>query len=186
MPTLGTAIAGTVEEKKEDPRTAAKQPSPPIETLPIPPLAAALPKAVVPKSAEEKKKQEDALEVQTLGSAAAKLLPESVKEENKEEKSATPLLNDNDQRCYAARFSDLKGAAPLTHYATVGVAQGRLGTCAKELTDYEAQTYLETFPELSQKYGRDSKASWDQARKHYSEVGYLNVHFSAAMKADKK
>ena len=126
MPTLGTAIAGTVEDKKEDPKTAAKQPSPPIETLPIPPLAAVIPKAVVPKSAEEKKKQEDALEVQTLGSAAAKLLPESVKEENKEEKSATPLLNDNDQRCYAARFSDLKGAAPLTHYATVGVAQGRL------------------------------------------------------------
>jgi hypothetical protein len=46
-------------------------------------------------------------------------------------------------------FSDLKGAAALTHYATVGVSQGRLGTCAKALTDYEAQTYLETFPELS-------------------------------------
>ena len=74
----------------------------------------------------------------------------------------------------------------MTHYATVGVAQGRLGTCAKELTDYEAQTYLETFPELSQKFGIDSKASWDQARKHYSEVGYLNVKLSAAMKADKK
>jgi len=84
-----------------------------------------------------------------LGSAASKLLPESVKEDSKEEKSATPLLSDNDQRCYSARFSDLKGAAALTHYATVGVSQGRLGTCAKALTDYEAQTYLETFPELS-------------------------------------
>jgi hypothetical protein len=101
------------------------------------------------------------MEVAKLGSAAAKLLPESVKEDTKEEKSGTPLLTDNDQRCYAARFSDLKGAASLTHYATVGVAQGRLGTCAKQLTDYEAQTYLETFPELSQKFGRDTKSSWD-------------------------
>lgn len=84
-----------------------------------------------------------------MGSAASKLLPESVKEDSKEEKSATPLLSDNDQRCYAARYSDLKGAAALTHYATVGVSQGRLGTCAKSLTDFEAQTYLETFPELS-------------------------------------
>lgn len=184
MPTLGTAVAGSVEEKKEDKKD--KQPSPPLETLAIPPADKALPKATVAKSAEEAKKQEDGLVVQTLGSAAAKLLPENTKDDAKEEKSATPLLNDNDQRCYAARFSDLKGAAPLTHYATVGVAQGRLGTCAKELTDYEAQTYLETFPELSQKYGRDSKASWDQARKHYSEVGYLNVKFSASMKADKK
>ena len=42
VPTLGTAIPGTVEEKKEDDKDkdskkAAKQPSPPIETLPIPP-----------------------------------------------------------------------------------------------------------------------------------------------------
>jgi hypothetical protein len=40
VPTLGTAIPGTVEEKNEeekDSKKAAKQPSPPIETLPIPP-----------------------------------------------------------------------------------------------------------------------------------------------------
>jgi hypothetical protein len=74
----------------------------------------------------------------------------------------------------------------LTHYATVGVAQGRLATCAKQLTDYEAQTYLETFPELSQKFGRDTKVAWDQARKHYEEVGYLNIHFNAPMKAESK
>ena len=73
-----------------------------------------------------------------MGGAASKLLPEMVKEDAKDEKSATPLLSDNDQRCYSARYSDLKGAAALTHYATVGVSQGRLGTCAKALTDYEA------------------------------------------------
>ena len=56
-----------------------------------------------------------------MGGAAAKLLPESIKEDSKDEKSATPLLSENDSRCYAARYSDLKGAAALTHYATVGV-----------------------------------------------------------------
>lgn len=88
-------------------------------------------------------------EVHTMGGAASKLLPETIKEGNEDDSSSTPLLSDNDQRCYSARFSDLKGATSLTHYATVGVSQGRLGTCAKALTDYEAQTYLETFPELS-------------------------------------
>jgi hypothetical protein len=138
-------------------------------------------------TAEEAAKAEEKAANADAGSAASKLLPESTAEENKEEKSATPLLSDNDQRCYAARFSDLKGAAPLTHYATVGVAQGRLGTCAKELTDYEAQTYLETFPALARKFGRDTKASWDQARKHYATEGYLNVTYNVPMKgADKK
>jgi hypothetical protein len=61
-----------------------------------------------------------------------------MKEDAKDEKSSTPLLSENDARCYAARYSDLKGAAALTHYATIGVGQGRLGTCAKSLTDYEA------------------------------------------------
>lgn len=74
----------------------------------------------------------------TMGGAAAKLLPEMMKDDAKDEKSTTPLLSENDARCYAARYSDLKGASALTHYATIGVPQGRLGTCAKSLTDYEA------------------------------------------------
>jgi hypothetical protein len=114
------------------------------------------------------------------------LLPESADEDKKDESSAKPLLSDNDARCYAARFSDLKGNTGLTHYATVGVPQGRLGTCAKALTDYEAQTYLETFPELAQKFGRDTKGAYDAARKHYSTVGYLNSHYSTPMKAESK
>jgi hypothetical protein len=162
-----------------------------IESLPIAPVAMPMSHKMIsdfrrPATRELVKKEEAKMEIMTMGGAASKLLPESVKEDQKEEKSSTPLLSDNDQRCYAARFSDLKGAAPLTHYATVGVSQGRLGTCAKELTNYEAQTYLETFPELSQKFGRDTKASWDQARKHFEEIGYLNIHFSASMKADTK
>ena len=80
---------------------------------------------------------ENKMEIQTMGGAASKLLPENAKD-NADTDSATPLLSDNDQRCYSSRFSDLKGANALTHYATVGVNQGRLGTCAKSLTDYEA------------------------------------------------
>jgi hypothetical protein len=98
---------------------------------------------------QEKKKENRTIKVSSVGGAAAKLLPESVDDEKKDEGSAKPLLSDNDARCYAARFSDLKGNSGLTHYATVGVPQGRLGTCAKALTDYESQTYLETFPELA-------------------------------------
>jgi hypothetical protein len=122
----------------------------------------------------------------TAGGAAAKLLPEMMKEDSKDEKNTSPLLSENDARCYAARYSDLKGASSLTHYATVGVPQGRLGTCAKSLTDYEAETYLESFPELAQKFGKENKGALDGARKHYEEVGYLNLHYSSAMKGDSK
>jgi len=72
-------------------------------------------------SKKQEKKAEEEMRVIKLGGPASKLLPESVKEDSKDERSATPLLSENDARCYAARYSDLKGAASLTHYATVGV-----------------------------------------------------------------
>jgi hypothetical protein len=85
--------------------------SPPIESLPIPPVSRiGPPEAKIVKSKEEAKRAEEKLEIEQIGNAAAKLLPESSKEGNSEDSSATPLLNDNDQRCYASRFSDLKGA----------------------------------------------------------------------------
>ena len=87
---------------------------------------------------DEKKKENRTIKVSSAGGAAAKLLPESVDDDKKDEGSSKPLLSDNDARCYAARFSDLKGNSGLTHFATVGVPQGRLGTCAKDLTNYEA------------------------------------------------
>ena len=84
-----------------------------------------------PESREAAMKQEAEEMSMKVGGAASKLMPELAKEEDADDVSVTPLLNDNDQRCYAARFSDLKGANALAHYATVGVNQGRLGTCAK-------------------------------------------------------
>ena len=191
LPSLGAPVAGGEAHASMEMKPSLKKMIMPmsIESLPIAPVAMPMrmtTSMMRPMTRELVKKEDAKMEIMTMGGAASKLLPESVKEDQKDEKSSTPLLSDNDQRCYAARFSDLKGAAPLTHYATVGVSQGRLGTCAKELTNYEAQTYLETFPELSQKFGRDTKASWDQARKHFEEIGYLNIHFSASMKADSK
>ena len=188
LPTLGAPTSGAEAHASMEMKPTLKRMMMPVsvESLPIMPVAMPMATMSAPKDRVAFKKMEQKMEIMTMGGAASKLLPETVKEDQKEEKSSTPLLSDNDQRCYAARFSDLKGAAPLTHYATVGVSQGRLGTCAKELTNYEAQTYLETFPELSQKFGRDTKASWDQARKHFEEIGYLNIHFSASMKADSK
>lgn len=53
--------------------------------------------------------------------AAATLLPENIKDGNAEEASGSPLLSENDARCYAARYGDLKGTAALTHFATIGV-----------------------------------------------------------------
>jgi hypothetical protein len=71
-------------------------------------------------SKQEVKKELRTIKASSAG-AAATLLPESVKEENKDEASSNPLISENDARCYAARYSDLKGTAALTHYATIGV-----------------------------------------------------------------
>ena len=64
----------------------------------------------------EKKEDNRTIKASTVGGAAAKLLPESADEDKKDETSAKPLLSDNDARCYAARFSDLKGNSGLTHF----------------------------------------------------------------------
>jgi hypothetical protein len=115
---------------KPAPAPVAKMQEKPTEKVYSKPLKA--------MTQEEKKKENRTIKVSSVGGAAAKLLPESQDEDKKDETSAKPLLSDNDARCYAARFSDLKGNSGLSHYATVGVPQGRLGTCAKELTNYEA------------------------------------------------
>ena len=60
-----------------------------------------------------------------------------------ESESKTPStpsnLNDEDAKCYSSRYQDIDAMLdPKTHFSTVGIQQGRLGTCAKRLTDYEA------------------------------------------------
>jgi len=57
-------------------------------------------------------------------------------------------MTDNDAACYSSRYSDLKGKNAKEHFKITGDKQGRLETCARELSDYEALSYLNMFPEL--------------------------------------
>jgi len=67
-------------------------------------------------------------------------------------------MSESDQACYASRYTDLDGKPAKEHYKLTGQAQGRLPHCARDLTDYEAETYLHAFPELQQKFGDGASA----------------------------
>jgi len=64
----------------------------------------------------------------------------------KADKSA--VMTDADAACYNSRYSDLKGSNAKEHFKLTGANQGRLSTCARNLSEYEALHYLHTFPEL--------------------------------------
>ena len=96
--------------------------------------------------------------------------------------STTESLNDEDAKCYASRYNDIDAMLdPKTHYATTGIAQGRLGTCARRLTDYEAQRYLNQNPDLQRQFGTKGPASLEQARQHWQSVGYKNSVLAATV-----
>jgi hypothetical protein len=62
-------------------------------------------------------------------------------------------MTDGDAMCYGTRYNDLKDKSPREHFRLVGQGQGRQSSCARRLTEYEAETYLHTFPELQAKFG---------------------------------
>lgn len=80
-------------------------------------------------------------------------------------------MTDSDQACYASRYSDIGNKTGKEHFKLVGNEQGRLGTCGRALTKYEAEQYLHAFPELQQKFGVGASAI-KQARRHYLDTGY--------------
>jgi hypothetical protein len=126
IPAGASSIPQTPELSKDvkkmiSPGNIADMPIPPAKPTPSVKMSKDTREPKSEKAAKKQKKEEDTAEATKKVGAAAKLLPETMKEDAKDEKSSTPLLADNDARCYAARFSDLKGAAALTHYATVGV-----------------------------------------------------------------
>jgi hypothetical protein len=57
-------------------------------------------------------------------------------------------MTDGDAMCYGTRYEDLGQKTGREHFKLTGQAQGRLNTCARRLSTYEAGTYLHTFPEL--------------------------------------
>lgn len=67
-------------------------------------------------------------------------------------------MTESDAACYSSRYSDLDGKPAKEHFKLIGQEQGRLPHCARELTDYEALTYLHAFPELQQKFGDGASA----------------------------
>lgn len=90
--------------------------------------------------------------------------------------STQESLNDEDAKCYASRYNDIDAMLdPKAHYTTTGIAQGRLGTCARRLTEYEAQRYLDMNPELQRQFGGKGPASIEQAREHWQTTGYKNT-----------
>jgi len=57
-------------------------------------------------------------------------------------------MTDGDAMCYGTRYNDLKEKPSREHFKLNGQVQGRNPHCARRLSDYEAETYLHTFPEL--------------------------------------
>jgi hypothetical protein len=90
-------------------------------------------------------------------------------------------MTDGDAMCYGTRYTDLKDKPAREHFKLTGQAQGRLATCARRLSNYEAETYLHTFPELQAKFG-DGASAVKQAREHYKTLGFGQAHFSEVMK----
>ena len=81
-------------------------------------------------------------------------------------------MTDEDAACYAARYKDLNGVPPKDHFYTVGAAQGRLGTCAKSLSDIETQVYIDRHPDLQSLFGKSGPNAFTQARAHYQKIGF--------------
>ena len=85
-------------------------------------------------------------------------------------------LSDEDVQCYAERYpTDVNNTVyPRQHFDTVGKEQGRLATCARKLTNYESQKYLDMNPVLQRKIGRGGPGTpaLQQANQHYQEIGF--------------
>lgn len=80
-------------------------------------------------------------------------------------------MTESDQTCYISRYSDIGAKSGKEHFKLIGNEQGRNPSCARTLTKFEAATYLQSFPELQQKFG-SGPSSIKQARKHYQDTGY--------------
>jgi len=107
---------------------------------------------IEPPSMEEIKKNmyvPEAAELEKESEGVAKMMKEvRVIGGDSGKKNKAAVMTESDQACYSSRYSDLKGKNAKEHFRVTGDLQGRLDTCARDLSDYEAKTYLLTFPEL--------------------------------------
>jgi len=88
-------------------------------------------------------------------------------------------MSDADASCYEARYFDITATTDAKkHWATVGKAEGRLGTCAPRLTDTQAYEYLMNSPTLQSKFGRSGASALTLARSHYQNLGWNDPAFN--------
>jgi hypothetical protein len=81
-------------------------------------------------------------------------------------------MTEADEKCYEARYGDLNGLPGRRHFQDVGSAEGRLRTCASNLTEYQTQKYLDQYPDLQHAFGRKGRAPNALARDHWTDYGF--------------
>lgn len=81
-------------------------------------------------------------------------------------------MNEADEKCYENRYSDVQGQDPREHFTMIGRDQGRLSTCANNLTDIQTQRMIDRYPFLQHQYGRKGKYAVMMSRDNYTNYGY--------------
>jgi len=80
-------------------------------------------------------------------------------------------MSDADVACYSGRYGDVTGDA-RQHYMNVGQAEGRNPNCAANITDYQAQKYIDRNPDLQYAFGRSGKFAKISSRQNYTDFGF--------------
>jgi hypothetical protein len=81
--------------------------------------------------------------------------------------SKSPVgMNDDDAKCYVDRYGDISGD-PREHFTMTGRDQGRLSTCANNLTDIQTQRLIDRTPYLQHTYGKTGKYAIAKSRDAY-------------------
>jgi hypothetical protein len=79
-------------------------------------------------------------------------------------------MTDADSQCYKDRYADVTGESQTdikNQYTSVGKSQGRLNTCASNITDYQAEFVWSRAPALQKLYGYDL----EKVRANYTSLG---------------
>lgn len=81
-----------------------------------------------------------------------------------------------DEECYSKRYGDIpKTMTGRMHYQEIGSDQGRLPSCARNLTEYEAQRYIDNSPVLQATIGRSGSAARALSRNYFLDHGHKNA-----------
>lgn len=94
------------------------------------------------------------------------------KHDEKEVAKDLSLLDDENSKCYRARYYDIDSSmSALEHYNKIGKKQGRHFPCGRRLTDHLVMRFLEINPEFTQKHGYEGENVYKLAREYFSKTG---------------